>query len=252
MDFGYIRHQGLVRTDNEDNFIKLELIHSRDSDSSVLGLYSVADGIGGYENGEYASSLALECMAREFSQTMILPALSGTKLIKDIPFLLSNAVKKANSEINLISNEIKSKMGTTVVAAVLTDDTVYVTNAGDSRCYIQGDQLRQISIDHSVVSDLVASGDLSPEDVYTHPHKNMLTLYIGAQETINVDVFQEKVVSGDSILLCSDGLWGYVRNEKILKIMRTRKSAQSCCDELLKASLYAGGGDNITIMIIRI
>ncbi len=141
-------------------------------------------------------------------------------------------------------------MGTTMVAATILKDTLYITNVGDSRLYVIGNGIRQITHDHSLVEEMVRMGKLTEEEGRNHPDKNIITRAIGVKETVSVDCFEEKIGIRDVILLCSDGLTNMVSDEQIQQIIKTEKNLQKAAELLVETANRNGGRDNITVLLI--
>ena len=231
IEFGHLTHVGLRRELNEDSYY---------GDRS-LGLWLVADGMGGHEYGEVASALARETIVRETRD--------GTALVQ--------AIRVADEEIIRISRQRRDAlpMGTTVVAARVSGNRFEVAWVGDSRVYLWRDeQLVQLSKDHSYVQELIASGAITREQARSHPHRNVVTQALGVTDPRNLDVatIAGQMLPGMQLLLCSDGLTEEVEDEQIAGVLGLRdRSAQECVDTLVAAALDGGGSDNITAVLIR-
>ncbi|HCI81749.1 MAG TPA: protein phosphatase, partial [Ktedonobacter sp.] len=149
-------------------------------------------------------------------------------------------------------------MGTTLTAALIVDTKTsvmaYVVNAGDSRTYLlgKGEPLLQITRDHSLVANLVAAGAIAPNDVYEHPERNKIYRSLGNSASIDIDWFTRELRSGDTLLLCSDGLWEMVRDPEIERILRQPDEPTALCNQLIQSALQGGGADNISAIVVRI
>ncbi len=231
IEFGHLTHVGLRRELNEDTYYG-------DSD---LGLWLVADGMGGHEYGEIASALARETIVRETRQ--------GTSL--------SDAIRIADEEIIRASRRRKDvlPMGTTVVAARLDGPRFEVAWVGDSRVYLWRDgKLAQLSQDHSYVQELISQGTISTDQARSHPHRNVVTQALGVTEpdNLNVETLSGELAPGMQLLLCSDGLTEEVDDRVISALLaHTECSAQECVDGLVAAALDGGGSDNVTVVLVR-
>ena len=136
-----------------------------------------------------------------------------------------------------------------MVAATILKDTLYITNVGDSRLYVIGNGIRQITHDHSLVEEMVRMGKLTEEEGRNHPDKNIITRAIGVKETVAVDCFEEKIGIRD-VILCSDGLTNMVSDEQIQQIIKTEKNLQKAAELLVETANRNGGRDNITVLLI--
>ena len=253
---GKASHKGTVRPLNEDGLLSLEFSFVAGTEGRFFGLYAVADGVGGCEGGEIASRLALQVLAESLIDSLLLPALqlSSVNLTRQLVLQrLEDAVKKANNEVCFYGYEKDIDMGTTLAAALVIDSTAYIANVGDSRVYLlNGEQTRRITTDHSLVASLVAAGEITPEEVYTHPRRNVITRCLGMQPDIEVDTFTEELKPGDSLLICSDGLWEMVRDDKISEVLRQSPGPQSACDQLVEVANQNGGVDNISAVVVKV
>ena len=152
-------------------------------------------------------------------------------------------VEKAQTDIDL------EGMGTTVVVATRTGQELCVANVGDSRLYLAGSALRQITKDHSYVQEMVRRGEISKEAARTHPDRNIITRAVGGGREIEVDFFEVGLAEGDQILMCSDGLTDMLEDEEIFEIIKENQDVQEAMDELVEAANDYGGNDNITIIL---
>lgn len=233
----YLEHFGVtdagkVRENNEDS-----LLVGEGRDQTLL---AVADGIGGFEAGEVASSIAVEVLK---------------ELEPGEPF--GNAVREANRRILAAArgDGRLSGMGTTVVAARFSgsreEPEAEVAHVGDSRAYIlRNGELTQMTEDHSLVAELVRSGDLTRDQAAEHPQKNLITRALGATEEVEADTTSLPVEAGDRLLLCSDGLTDMIRDGRIESILsESPEDPEPSARRLVSAALEAGGNDNITVVV---
>jgi protein phosphatase len=231
IEFGHLTHVGLRRQLNEDTYYG----------DSELGLWLVADGMGGHACGEVASALARETIVREIR--------SGTPL--------TQAIRIADEEIIRVSRRRNDAlpMGTTVVAARVRGQRFEVAWVGDSRAYLWRDgKLAQLSQDHSYVQDLIVQGTLTPEQARSHPHRNVVTQALGVTDPnhLNVSIMAGELRPGMQLLLCSDGLTEEVDDRHIASTLAEQDcSAQECVDTLVAAALDGGGSDNVTAVLVR-
>ncbi len=208
-------------------------------------LYIVADGMGGHKAGDKASSYAVT----RFTE---LAKEAGEKL----PFLtMEELVKQVNHEIFLLSQkeEQYSGMGTTIVAATVLNHKAYIMNIGDSRLYhwSRKGTLKQITLDHSLVEELIRAGELSRSESRNHPQKNIITRALGVSDSVVPDFFMEELEEGDTLLLCSDGLSNMVDDEKMNKILGSMETPQQAAELCVEEALFFGGLDNIAVVVAQ-
>lgn len=231
IEFGHLSHTGLKRELNEDTYYG----------DSALGLFLVADGMGGHDSGEIASALARDIVVREIR--------AGRSL--------SDAIMRANEEIIRQGKRRQDNMpmGTTIVAVKIQQGTRFeLAWVGDSRAYLWNGQLRQISSDHSYVQELVDSGQLSEAQARTHPYRNVVTKALGVTEPekLGVECLSGELRAGMQLLLCSDGLTEEVDDAEIARLLAQKEiSAQECTEHLVAAALDGGGSDNVTAVVLR-
>jgi len=241
--FGVKTDLGRIRENNEDksDFYEPEeatLLAARGS------FYAVADGMGGHAAGQIASELALKNVISNYYD-------SDTD---DIPKALLEAISGANATVHNLAVMIpeRSGMGTTLTAAVVVEDRVYIGQVGDSRAYLIRDGgIRQVTFDHSWVAEQVRMGVLTPEEAETSPYRNVITRSIGTQPQVEPDVFVEEACIGDIWVLCSDGLTGHVHDEEIRHI-GTTQSPTEAARQLIELANSRGGRDNITVFVFSI
>lgn len=256
---GTATHVGRVRHNNEDFVAKLDYSLDQSGAAEPTGLYIVADGMGGYAEGEKASRDSVRQAFRDFIEGHLLHDLNTpTRSLhpQDEPTpldaTLRTLVEEANRLVYSKRREKGAKHGTTIVALLIIGARAAVANVGDSRAYLLRDgALRQISEDHSFVYGLYKAGQISEEQIYTHPQKNEIFRSLGAEENVQVDVYALDVRAGDRLLLCSDGLWEMVRNAQIASILTNAPTPQLACDRLVAAAYDNGGADNISAIVVH-
>lgn len=231
-------HAGKVRKNNEDSLLV--------GDGRDRSLFAVADGIGGFEAGEVASGIAID----------VLKDLAPSDSLED-------AIREANRGIleSARSDEKLSGMGTTVVAARFRgaggasgdEPLAEISHVGDSRAYLlRGGELKPVTEDHSLVAELVRSGDLTRAEASEHPQRNLITRALGAEEEVAVDTTVIPVEVGDRLLLCSDGLSDMVPEAKVGGILTSANDPEGSARALISAALDGGGADNITVVVIDV
>ena len=210
---------------------------------NLNNLFIVADGMGGHKAGDYASAYTVKAIEREVE---VCEDRSPIKILRE-------AITVANMEIyEKASTEADfAGMGTTVVAATISDDTLYVANVGDSRLYLIDKAITQVTKDHSLVAELVRKGSLDATQAKAHPDKNIITRAIGAASSVDIDFFEVELSPGDIILMCTDGLTNMVDDDEILRIVRTGVDVADIAENLVKMANHNGGKDNIGVVIIE-
>ncbi len=233
---------GCIRELNEDCYCICGF-----GDNSERGFCILADGMGGHNAGEVASQNAVKLIAEEMNRLLE----SGEK---EIPGQLSRAVSAANTGVYTMASEnpIHRGMGTTVVTAFIDDGTAYVANVGDSRAYaVRDDEIVQITTDHSVVSELVMRGTITKEEARLHPQRNIITRAVGTDKSVRTDIFEYNYSPGDVMIICSDGLSTMLDDNRILEIIKSKKTSEDTVNSLIAAAKDEGGLDNITVICIR-
>jgi protein phosphatase len=217
---------------------------SADPVGNLPNLFVVADGMGGHNAGDFASSHAVQILVDEIK--------------KDADFnpikVIRHAIETANTEIiDQARREERYKgMGTTMVVSTIVGHYAYVANVGDSRLYVIQDGIHQITKDHSLVQEMVRIGELQPEDARNHPDKNIITRALGAERTVDVDFFDLKLEPDCTVLMCSDGLSNMVEDSKLEEIILSKSDSLTRKGELLlREANINGGKDNIAIVLIE-
>ncbi|MGZ3599550.1 MAG: protein phosphatase 2C domain-containing protein [Ktedonobacterales bacterium] len=242
---------------NEDSLAALVLNLGHDSHLQPLALGIVADGLGGHANGQDASRLVTRVLVEHIVHTAALPLIGlpadAQATADGLDAVLLEGARLANGALCAANTESNADMGSTLVAALLFDDTAYVLNAGDSRGYLlDGKQFRRITTDHSLVEQLVAGGLVTPEERYSHPQRNQIYRSLGDESEMQFDLFTQKLQPGMRLLLCSDGLWEMVRDDELARILGEAGDPQEACDELVRAANQQGGEDNVTAVVIEV
>ncbi len=245
-------HVGIQRTLNEDSLLVIETCQIKQSVAQTLGVFVVADGMGGHAAGEKASGAIVNVLAEKvFRELMSQPEDSVTP--PDRRAWLQEAVQAANQAVFQLRQTAGTDMGSTLVMAILEGDRAYIAHAGDSRAYIINDQgIRRITTDHSLVERLIATNQINREEARSHPQRNVIYRTIGDKPKIEVDTSLHKLAVGDYLLLCSDGLSGMVEDKLMRELVLSTRDPQAACDALVSAANAAGGEDNITVILIKL
>ena len=187
------------------------LYSSEESVGKLPNLFLVADGMGGHKAGEFASRYVVEHIVR---------SIKGSKEEEAVR-ILSESIETANRKLKEYADAHQQMrgMGTTIVAAVIQGRTLLVANVGDSRLYIVGDEITQVTQDHSLVQEMVRLGQMDPQSAKNHPDKNIITRAVGVSEKVKIDIFERQLRAGEYIILCSDGLTNMVEDSVILQIL---------------------------------
>ena len=229
---------GVVREMNQDYYFS-----SDTAVGNLPNLFIVADGMGGHKAGDYASRYTIERVVASVSRN------TGEEPIA----IMKEAINKANELLVAESREDESKsgMGTTLVIGTIIGNKLFVANIGDSRLYVVGQNMRQITRDHSLVDEMVRLGEINADEARVHPDKNIITRAVGTTDHVEADFFEVEITADDTILLCTDGLTNMVRDDEILDIIKKYDNAQAATMQLVKEANANGGRDNITVMIIK-
>jgi len=242
---------GQTRERNEDSYLVVDATLQNDDGITPLGLYIVADGMGGHQRGELASSLAVQVAARHILRDVFLPFLSGYEEDGYRRRPINEALIEAVEAANLSVHEQVPEAGTTLTVALVFGHKAYLAHVGDSRAYIfhQG-TLRQITQDHSLAARLAELGQATPEEALTHPHRNVLYRALGQAGSLEVDTYLQALPVGSCLLLCSDGLWGMVSDAEIANVLTFAPTPQNAVDQLIAMANQNGGDDNITAVLV--
>ena len=209
----------------------------------IPNLLIVADGMGGHKAGDFASKYTTESVVESLKQSTV----SGPQA------MFEEAISKANTEIiELAASDVNLEgMGTTLVVATVIEHTLYFANVGDSRLYVIGDEIKQLSKDHSLVEEMVRLGGINEDEAKHHPDKNIITRAIGAKLDVEIDFFEYRIVEGDIILMCTDGLSNMVEDEDVFRIIRGSRDLPEAVQGLIDQANLNGGKDNIGIVLAK-
>ncbi|MBE3519014.1 MAG: serine/threonine-protein phosphatase [Firmicutes bacterium] len=250
---------GLVRSKNEDAWLVRRIREKPD-----VWFLAVADGMGGFEGGEFASRLAIQTCYEHVVRSVTAcgegekgskPAAreneAGVRSGRSLPEALENGVKKANEVVYKEALKLFGYpgMGTTLTAALIQGNDLYVSHVGDSRAYlISSGVIKQISEDHSVVGELMKNGALSEDEAMRHPQRHILTLALGTEADLPVSSYRESLKDGDVVVLCTDGLTTLVSSSEILEAVKTKPRSE-LSSFLVDLANSRGGYDNITLVV---
>ena len=210
---------------------------------NLPNLFIVADGMGGHQAGDFASSYSV----KKFLESVSL------SLQRNPHKIFADAIRYANRELiekSKLNPELKG-MGTTLVALTIVDDKAYVANVGDSRLYLMEDSLMQITVDHSLVQEMIKIGELTKEDARLHPDKNIITRAVGAGRDINADYFEFTITKDSILLMCSDGLSNMVADDQIAVLLKSADAPEKVGKKLVETANRNGGKDNIAVIVIN-
>ena len=209
----------------------------------VPNLFVVADGMGGHKAGDFASKYAVQVLEEHVRNHSGM----GPELI------ITDAVREANRKIVEKAKQDTGLegMGTTLVVATIIEHTLYFANVGDSRLYLIRDEIKQLSIDHSLVEEMVRLGGINEEEAKQHPDKNIITRAIGAKDDVEVDFFEYRLQKGDIILMCTDGLTNMVDDDEIFRIVKGGRDVVETAMQLVEKANENGGKDNIGIVLVE-
>lgn len=234
-------NQGLKRISNQDNYVNKKI-------SSKLLWSVVCDGMGGVNGGNVASAIATET-AKEFLDEKFKVGLSD----EEYADIAVKTIEESNRKIfNHSQKESDLKgMGTTMVVVLIVDKKAYISHVGDSRVYLKrGDEVNQITVDHSFVQDLLNRGEITKEEAKTHPHRNIITRSVGVYDVVKADIVMLELQKSDIIVACTDGLSTYLNEEKLGELLL--ENDKKVADTLVNYALECGGIDNITASVITV
>ncbi|AKI92030.1 protein-serine/threonine phosphatase PrpC [Bacillus subtilis] len=234
---------GKIRQHNEDDAGIF-----KGKDEFVLAV--VADGMGGHLAGDVASKMAVKAMGEKWNEAETIPTAPS-----ECEKWLIEQILSVNSKIydHAQAHEECQGMGTTIVCALFTGKTVSIAHIGDSRCYLlQDDDFVQVTEDHSLVNELVRTGEISREDAEHHPRKNVLTKALGTDQSVSIDTRSFDIEPGDKLLLCSDGLTNKVEGTELKDILQSDSAPQEKVNLLVDKANQNGGEDNITAVLLEL
>ncbi len=249
---GAVSDPGRARKENEDAFFTLSAMVSQQQDVLRLHFCAVADGMGGQENGQIASTLAIRLVADLVIDRIYHPFLGdpgGQSILQPISQVLSDAIASANNKVQLAC----PSGGTTLTCAFVIGSNAFLAHVGDSRAYLIGPEtIHKITTDHSLVNRLIELGQITAEEAKTHPQRSVLYRALGGPGNLEVDTHLQSIPDGGGLLLCSDGLGSMVPQHEMLSIIESTPSPQVACQQLVARANEYGGDDNITAMLVQV
>jgi serine/threonine protein phosphatase PrpC len=249
---GVAHSNGLQRDHNEDAMFSLTTGIVAGDKKLHFGLYIIADGMGGHENGEIASSVAVDRLASHVIRSLYLPLLSSSS--KKVEFSIQEVMYTGVIQAHQTIKKEALGGGTTLTSALILGDQLTIAHVGDSRAYFiePPGNLRLLTHDHSVVKRLEEIGQISAEQAITHPQRNVLYRALGQGEPLEPDIATYPFPSRSQVLLCSDGLWGVITERDIEAIIQKTTEPQNACQAMIDLANSAGGPDNISAILVRI
>ena len=240
---------GKVRRTNEDALFCFESEILRMNQKETIGLYIIADGMGGHVSGDRASASAINTFVTYYFESVYPQLIADNELKKSISDYLSEGIIQANKSVK---KEVPGG-GTTFTAAQVWNGKVYFAHVGDSRIYHFDKKLhsRRLTNDHSLVSMLVEMGEISQEEALSHPRRSVLLRSLGFNSDIEVDTGECEFEAGEYLLLCCDGLWSVVPESEIHTILQKKAELYEIAEELIKSANDYGGPDNISCILVR-
>ena len=242
---------GIQRDHNEDSLFTLTTNLGSGEESLYFGLYVIADGMGGHENGELASSIAVGQLTTHVINSLYLPIITDRSYKMDVSIqeVMHTGVIQAHQKIK----QIALGAGTTLTAALILGEQMTIAHVGDSRAY-SIDPLGKIHLlthDHSLVKRLEEIGQISAEQASTHPQRNVLYQALGQGEIFEPDIKTMQLQRGSQLIICTDGLWGVISENELVDVITSAPDPQLACQALVYSANSAGGPDNISVILVR-
>ncbi|MBN2303006.1 MAG: Stp1/IreP family PP2C-type Ser/Thr phosphatase [Anaerolineae bacterium] len=252
LQFGQLSDVGMQRGNNQDAMMGIVATSTSNDDVPDFGLFVVADGMGGHQEGERASSITVRIVT-QYVLNQILTSMLRLEMNDPDQPSISDTLRAAVQEANDAVTEAIPEGGTTVTAAVIVGDLAYIAHVGDSRAYLITDEgIEQVTRDHTLVQRLIELDQLTPEEVPDHPQRNVLYRAIGQSDSLDVDAITRRLHPRSRLLLCSDGLWNMVSEDVILGTVSQHSDPQTACNTLVQMANDRGGPDNITVILVYV
>jgi serine/threonine protein phosphatase PrpC len=243
---------GQQRDHNEDALFTLTTTLSSNHTNLPFGLYVVADGMGGHQHGEVASGIAVRSLVNHVIRKLFIPLMSIKPSSPDqsLQEIMQEGIQEAHRSI---LKQVPGG-GTTLTAALVLGEQMTIAHVGDSRAYLFDREwhIDVITRDHSLVKRLVELGQITDEEAAMHPQRNVLYRALGQGEPFEADINTMRLPPAGHLMLCSDGLWGVIAEDKIISLIKTSPNVESACQELVNAANEAGGPDNISAVLVRL
>ena len=247
---GKLTHTGKVRKNNEDSLLSIEMSRMNQDAVQPICLQAIADGMGGHASGELASSLVIDAIAQVGAfelVSMLNPAYEGHA------DWIKRAMQSANQAVYEARQSAGNDMGSTLVLGLLVGSLAYLGHLGDSRIYlVNQESIKQLTTDHSLVQQLVTMGKITQSEARFHPQRNVIYRSLGEKKDVEADYLTQQLFPGDRLLFCSDGLSNVVDDQEILRVILKASSAQEACNRLVELANFAGGDDNISVVIVEV
>ena len=240
---------GKVRRYNEDALYAFESEIVRMDHKETIGLYIIADGMGGHISGDRASACAVNAFVQFFFESIYSEIISDEEGSKSIPDLLKTGVSQANHAVI----EKVHGGGTTFTAVLIWNEKLYLAHVGDSRIYLFDKKFtsERLTSDHSFVHMLVRMGEITEEEALTHPRRSVLLRSLGFDDDVEVDTDEREFAAGETLLLCCDGLWSVVPESGIIEKIREKSDLLETAENLIEAANDLGGPDNISCILVQ-
>ncbi|MEJ5309639.1 MAG: Stp1/IreP family PP2C-type Ser/Thr phosphatase [Anaerolineae bacterium] len=246
---GMLTDVGRMRTVNEDSVLALDLTERFAALGLPVGVYAVADGMGGHAAGDVASQLTIQAI----QETVDSLRLEAEGKLPDARIWLEQLVTAANQAVYNHRRTADSDMGCTLVLALAIGGHITIANIGDSRAYwLSADGATQVTTDHSLVERLVAAGHITAQEAREHPRRNIIYRVVGDKPKADFDLFEQVLAPGEALLLCSDGLSGMLPDARIWTLWHGAPSPQAACEQLVAAANQAGGNDNVSVIVVQV
>jgi PPM family protein phosphatase len=247
-----LRDIGQARQVNQDHVFALTATLPREGGDIQMGLFIVADGMGGHAGGEIASRMAISAATRHVLADLLVPALDGD-VSAAVRSMIVAALQDANRAVWDHARSVGSDMGTTCTLALLLGHTLHLGHVGDTRAYlVSPSAIRQLTDDHSAVGRLIELGQLDPAEAREHPLRSQLYRTVGQMPEVAVDLVTEPLGDATHLLLASDGLWGLVEDPVLQSTILDAATPQAACGALIDLANAAGGDDNISAIVVQL